>query len=105
MSKVVVLVSFEVHPEDAAAMQRLAETMEAATQQEAGCLQYTFGEELTHRARFQLSEVWRDQSALDAHFQTPHMAMFRRGLQQLRLINRSATSYTVAHEGDPLRAR
>jgi quinol monooxygenase YgiN len=103
MSKVVVLVTFELHPEDVAAMKTLAAAMEAATQQESGCLQYVFGQELGHPERFQLSEVWRDQVALDAHFETPHMATFRRGLQGLRLIKRVARSYTVAQEGDPLR--
>jgi quinol monooxygenase YgiN len=105
MSKVIVLVTFELHADDAAAMKALAATMQAATQQEPGCLQYVFGQELAHPERFQLSEVWRDQRALDAHFETPHMATFRRGLQGLRLVRRVATSYTVAHEGDPLRGR
>jgi quinol monooxygenase YgiN len=105
MSKVVVLVTFELHPDDVAGMKTLAVAMEAATQQEPGCLQYVFGQELTHPARFQLSEVWSDQAALDAHFETPHMATFRRGLQGLRLIKRVATSYTVAREQDPLAPR
>jgi len=105
MSKVLVLVTFELHPDDADAMKGLAVTMEAATQQEPGCLQYTFGQELAHPEKFQLSEVWRDQGALDAHFETPHMAVFRRGLQGLRVIKRVATSYAVAQEQDPLARR
>jgi quinol monooxygenase YgiN len=105
MSKVVVLVSFELHPNDAVAMKALASAMQTATQQESGCLQYVFGTELAHPERIQLSEVWRDRSALDAHFQTPHMATFRQGLDTLRVVRLQATAYAVAHESDPLASR
>jgi hypothetical protein len=65
-----------------------------------GCVPRYEAESRTSRAARALS---LSKVALDAHFETPHMATFRRGLQGLRLIKRVARSYTVAQEGDPLR--
>ncbi len=47
-------------------------------------------------------EAWRDQAALDAHFQTPHMAAWRASLAGLgRLRPQLLLLYEVASEREP----
>lgn len=55
--------------ETAAMMQGLL----APTRREAGCLRYDLLRNDADPAEFTMVEEWRDQAALDAHFQTPHM--------------------------------
>jgi quinol monooxygenase YgiN len=57
-----------------------AVTMLAATRQEDGCLEYAFSQDLADPDLFRIVERWRDEAALAAHFQTPHMAAFQRAL-------------------------
>ncbi len=51
-------------------------TQMAATQAEDGCIQYEFSRLVTEPDTLIISEKWRDQAALDAHLQAPHMAVF-----------------------------
>lgn len=53
----------------AAAMRRAIE----ATRREAGCAYYAYGEDVTQQDVIVALEFWRDEAALTAHFQTPHM--------------------------------
>lgn len=46
----------------------------AATRAEDGCILYAYSRDLIDPELVQVSEKWRDRAALDAHFQTPHMA-------------------------------
>ena len=43
-------------------------------------------------------EVWRDQSALEAHFQTPHMGEWRSQWPSFGVSDRRLTAYEVAAE-------
>ena len=51
--------------------------MAAATQQEEGCIEYQFYEDLSEPNTFLIFERWESDAHLAAHFQTPHMATFR----------------------------
>jgi quinol monooxygenase YgiN len=48
----------------------------AATQAEDGCEQYVFSRDVTNPNVLLISERWRDEAALGAHMQAPHMAVF-----------------------------
>ena len=68
---------------DAADIDRLrpaAATMIAATRLEDGCEEYAFSQDLVDPGLFRIVERWRDEAALAAHFQTPHMAVFSAAL-------------------------
>ncbi len=68
---------------DAADIDRLrpaAAAMIAATRQEDGCFEYAFSQDLVDAGLFRIVERWRDEAALAAHFQTPHMAAFQQAL-------------------------
>jgi len=43
-------------------------------------------------------EVWRDQSALDAHFRAPHMAAWRAAWPSFGVSERRLFAYEVASQ-------
>jgi quinol monooxygenase YgiN len=57
-----------------------AVAMISATREEDGCLEYAFAQDLADSNLFRIVERWRDEAALAAHFQTPHMASFQQAL-------------------------
>lgn len=70
-----------------------AQVMVAETVKELGCLVYEFSQVLGHPNRFRVYEEWQDQAALEAHFATPHMAVFRAALGEVGLTSREL--YTI----------
>ncbi|MEM7114965.1 MAG: putative quinol monooxygenase [Chloroflexota bacterium] len=57
--------------------------MAAATQQEEGCISYDFHASLADPNIIFIFEEWESDAALQAHFQTPHMAEFRKKLPNI----------------------
>ena len=74
---IVITGEIELHPEDVwPATYHVARMMEAS-EAEDGCLCYRFYADLINPRRLRLYEEWRDEAALEAHFQSPHMATFQ----------------------------
>lgn len=48
----------------------------AATNQEEGCLHYSFAQDIADPDLIRISERWTSQEALAAHSASPHMATF-----------------------------
>ena len=63
--------------EDISAMKDAIASMEAASRDEAGCLDYTFSIEVNKPSVLRITEKWKTVEALQAHFQTPHMQTFQ----------------------------
>jgi len=57
--------------------------MAAATRAEPGCVDYRFSADLVDPTVFYLFEHWESAEALQRHFETPHMAEFRKDLPGL----------------------
>lgn len=93
---VIVSGEFEVASGDRDRAVEIAKKMAAATRAEAGCLTYAFYRDLEHPEVFRVYEEWRDDAALDAHFQTPHMAEFRRALGGVNVVRRDVWRYQVS---------
>jgi quinol monooxygenase YgiN len=97
---IVVLGQFEFHPDDFESAKALAATLMRETVQEDGCMKYAFAADLTRPACLQLSECWRDDAALSAHFLTPHIQAYRNGLKSLRVISRVVKRHEAAEGRD-----
>jgi quinol monooxygenase YgiN len=52
-------------------------TVVDASRAEDGCIEYAYGEDMLEPGLIRVSEVWRDQAALDRHFTQPHMDAWR----------------------------
>lgn len=63
--------------EDIVALQSAISSMETASREEAGCLDYTFSVELNNPNVLRITEKWQSLDDLKAHFETPHMAGFQ----------------------------
>lgn len=100
MSLIAIIGQFDVHAEDTAAAGDLMRTMTMETQKEKGCLHYAFSTDLARPNRFQLSELWDSEAALEAHFQSAHMAVFRASLTHVRVEQRTVRRYRVTDAAD-----
>jgi quinol monooxygenase YgiN len=70
--------------------------MMAASRAEDGCHAYGYAEDVTEPGLIHVFEVWRDQAALDAHFQTAHMAEWRAAWPSFGVSDRRLIAYEVA---------
>lgn len=91
----------EVSPEGLDQAVAAAQAMVAETVREDGCLIYEFSQILGHPGRFGVYEEWRDQAALEAHFETAHMATFRAALAEIGVVS-SDVFRVVGGERHPL---
>ncbi len=73
-----------------------------ATRAEDGCLYYAFGEDVTDPGLLRISEVWRDQAALDRHFTTPHMTQWKAARAALGAGERNLMLYKGTGESQDL---
>jgi len=89
----VVLGRFETNAETITNMNAALLAMQLATVQEAGCLDYQFSAELNDPTFVRLTERWVDLASLQAHFQAPHMAIFRDAMKQNPPRSSSVTFY------------
>ena len=72
--------------------------MMAASQAESGCLDYNYAEDVAEPGLIHVFERWRSQAALEAHFQTPHMATWRAAWPSFGVSDRRLFAYEVASE-------
>ena len=70
--------------------------MLTASQAEDGCLDYAYAPDVAEPGLIRVFEVWRDQAAIDAHFQTPHMAAWRAAWPSFGVSDRRLFAYDVA---------
>ena len=59
---------------------------------------YGYAEDVAEPGLIHVFEVWRDQAALDAHFQTAHMAAWRAAWPGFGVSDRRLFAYEVASE-------
>jgi quinol monooxygenase YgiN len=81
-----------------AAIAAAVEVMKA-TQQEAGCISYTFSADLADPGRFLIFEEWESPEALAAHFKTPHMATFQAAMGGFGIREMKVQQYEISSVG------
>lgn len=74
--------------------------MVAASRAEDGCIEYSYGFDVADPGLIRVFEVWRDQAAIDAHFNSPHMAAWRAVWPDFNITDRRLFTYQ-ADEGSP----
>ncbi len=58
--------------------------MVKATNDEDGCIHYSFAQDIADPDLIRISERWRDPAALAAHGASPHMAAFNQAMANVR---------------------
>ena len=72
--------------------QAMAENI-VASRAEEGCDHYAYAVDLSDPNLLHIAEIWRDQAALDAHMQTPHIARFMAVLGEAKIEALSVKTY------------
>jgi quinol monooxygenase YgiN len=95
---IIIAGTVRVPPENLAALKPHQLAMLAASRGEDGCVTYSYGVDVAEPGLIRVFEVWRDQAALDAHFQAPHMAVWRAACAEHGVSERRLFAYDVAAE-------
>jgi quinol monooxygenase YgiN len=72
-----VIATLKIRPGTLEALANLAQPLIAGTRAEAGCLLYDFNASITDPETAVFIEKWESREALEAHFNTPHIAIWR----------------------------
>lgn len=73
-------------------------TMEEETRKEPGCQTYAFSQDVNDQCMLRIIERWDSMEALEAHFQTPHMAAFGASIGQIKPTSTDVKLYEIAGE-------
>jgi len=73
--------------------------MMEATRAEAGNLEYAFTWDLVDAGVLRVVEQWEDQAALDAHFESPHMAAFIGRMGSFGMTGMEVIKHQVSESG------
>jgi quinol monooxygenase YgiN len=71
-----------------------------ATRAEAGCIAYSYAEDVLDPGLYRISELWESREALAVHFDAPHMKVWQRERAELGLSGRMVKAYAVSGEED-----
>jgi quinol monooxygenase YgiN len=72
--------------------------MVEASRAEAGCLEYSYAEDVLDRGLIHVKERWTNREALGEHFKSGHIAHWRASWPSLGIGERNLRLYEV---GDP----
>ena len=90
MSRLMIVVEFELKPQHAGDFIKLMKSHAELSRAEDGCQQFDVLLPGEDQSRVLLVEAWRDQPALDVHMKLPAMARLRETWQPW-LVNLKAT--------------
>jgi len=94
MSRLMIVVEFEVKPEHRNAFVELMKNHARLSRTEDGCQQFDVLLPQNDQSRVFLVEAWRDQAALDVHAKVPRMAQNQQPCGPW-LVSRKATRCTA----------
>jgi len=83
----------EVMPSARAAAVAALEQYGGTSRREDGCVRFELLEQLDRPGHFAIIEMWKDQSAFDAHGMTAHAKQVRDALQSIRLSDYDQRPY------------
>ena len=84
--------------ENVAAARPAMRTMVERSRLEDGCIAYGYAEDVLDPGLVHVKEIWRDQAALDRHFESTHIAEWRAAWPALGIGERSLQAYDI---GEP----
>ena len=95
---IIIAGTVRVPPENLASLKPHQLAMLAASRAEDGCVTYSYGVDVAEPGLIRVFEIWRDQTALDAHARTAHMAAWRAVWPQFQVSDRRLFAYEIASE-------
>ena len=92
---VAVIGEFRLPVERLAEARAAMERVVVATRAEAGCLAYSYAEDVLDPGLIRVSELWESREHLAAHFAAPHMKLWQVERDALGLSGRIITAYEL----------
>lgn len=86
---------FRMPPESLDAAREAMARVVLATRLEAGCLAYSYAEDVLEPGQFRVTELWSDRAALTVHFEQPHMKTWQNERAALGMTGRQVTAHLV----------
>ncbi len=93
---VIIAGTVRVPPQNLAGIRPHMDAMLAGSRAEAGCVEYSYAEDVIEPGLIRVFEVWRDQAAVDEHFASPHMKAWRAAWPSFGVSDRRLLAYEVA---------
>ena len=93
---IVILGTVRLPPQNLGAARPVMAAMTRASRGEDGCIAYAYAEDVFEPGLIRVSEVWRDQAALDAHAKAPHLTQWRTAWPALEIGERRLMAYEAA---------
>ena len=90
---VVILGTVRLPPQNLYLARPVMAEMVAKSRAEDGCLEYAYAEDVLEPGLIRVSEVWRDQAALDRHAASAHIKAWRAAWPGLGLHDRRLVAY------------
>ena len=90
-----IIVRIEPKPDKVDAFLELATHDARNSRKEPGCLRFDVLRQNDSPARFAFYEVYKDEDAVKAHQQTEHYARWKREIEALQAVPRSADKFTT----------
>lgn len=87
--------SVRLPPENLERARSAMRAMTEASRAEAGCLEYGYAEDVLVPGLIHVKELWRDQAALDAHFASAHIQVWRAAWPALGIGDKDLRVYEV----------
>ncbi|GAB1581769.1 putative quinol monooxygenase [Phyllobacterium phragmitis] len=84
-------------PENLRTARPVMARMVSASRAEDGCEEYSYAEDVLDPGLVHVKEMWRDQTALDRHFASEHLAEWRAEWPKLGIGERNLRVYEVEH--------
>jgi autoinducer 2-degrading protein len=90
-----IIVRIEPKPDKVDAFLELATYDARNSREEPGCLRFDVLRHNDNPPRFAFYEVYKDEDAVKAHQQTAHYARWRREIEALQAVPRTADKFTT----------
>ncbi len=90
--------TLQVPPEAVECLRPAMLAMMSASRAEPGCITYAYGHDLVEPGLIWVSETWTSQQALDDHFQSSHMAVWRAALAAAGPFERKLSAFEVVNQ-------
>ena len=98
---IIVAGTIRVPPENIDALRPHARRVIEATRAEAGCIVYSFAEDLLEPGLIRIFEIWESREQLEAHGRAPHMNPWRAAVAANGVTGRDLKRFETG-PGEPL---
>ncbi len=92
---IVIAGTVRVSPEKIDGARPHMEKMLNASRAEAGCISYSYAQDVLDPGLIHVAEVWESDDALKLHFESSHMKEWRAAWPSIGISDRNLTRYAV----------